>query len=337
MSSKSEPRKIRWNVTSRDRGKRLDHFLKERIPRMSRERIKDAIRTRVEVAGRARVRPSTLLTTGDEVIVAWPEMSDAPVFAGEVGSGSPAPEGVSGSGAPAGFAGGISILHCDESLLVVDKPAGLLAHGTSSSKGPTLLGALAHQGHAGVHLVHRLDRETSGVMALGRTREAGRSLSEIFASGRAAKTYVAVVFGEVAGDEGVIDLPLGAARGSAVHIKQGVDALEGRRARTDFRVVKRIPGFTLLELRPRTGRRHQIRVHLQAAGHPVVGDKLYGPRESHHLRFLERGFDERMRRDLLAERQLLHALRLEIPHPADGSPMTFEAPIPGDIAGFIKR
>jgi 23S rRNA pseudouridine1911/1915/1917 synthase len=316
MTSPGGPRRIRWRVTSRDAGRRLDHFLKERIPRMSRERIKEAIRTRVEVQGRARARPSTLLTAGDEVIVTWPGAATGP-------QASP----------PAG----VPLLHADAAIVVVDKPAGVLSHGTASSRGPTLLGALALQGLAGLQLAHRLDRETSGVVALGRTREAARSLSEAFASGRTSKTYLAVVFGEVRDDEGVIDLPLGAARGSAVHIKQGVDHASGRPAVTAFRVRARAPGFTLLELTPRTGRRHQIRVHLQAAGHPVVGDKLYGPRESHHLRYLTGGFDDRMRRELLAERQLLHALRLEIPHPLDGRSMSFEAPVPADMADFLER
>jgi len=305
-------------VTSRDRGRRLDHFLMERIPRMSRERIKEAIRTRVEVAGRTTARPSTQLAAGDEVIVTWPETEPSAAFA-------------------PGESPGVPILHSDAALLVVDKPAGLLAHGTSSSKGATLLGALALQGESGLHLVHRLDRETSGVVALGKTREAGRNLSEAFASGRAVKTYVAVVFGEVRDEEGEIDLPLGAARGSAVHIKQGIDPIAGKPARTRYRVLERIPGFTLLELRPRTGRRHQLRVHLQAAGHSIVGDKLYGTRESHHPRFITSGFDAKMRRELLAERQLLHALRLEIPHPIDGRPIAFEAPLPADIEAFLRR
>ncbi len=299
----------------------------ERIPRMSRERIKEAIRTRVEVAGRATAQPSTQLTEGDEVIVTWPETEAPPA----------APDGARDQGEGSGAPRGVTLLHSDEALLVVDKPAGLLAHGTSSSKGATLLGALAAQGFRDLPLVHRLDRETSGVVALGKTREAGRNLSEAFASGCAVKTYIAVVFDEVRDDAGEIDLPLGAARGSAVHIKQGVDAVGGKRAVTRYRVLGRIAGFTLLELRPGTGRRHQLRVHLQAAGHPVVGDKLYGARESHHLRFIATGFDERMRRELLTERQLLHALRLEIPHPLDGRRMAFEAPIPADIEAFLRR
>lgn len=278
---------------------------------MSRARIQEAIRTRVEIAGRI-VRPATELSEGDEVIVTWP---------------APA--------APSGAVPPIAVLHEDPDLLVVDKPAGLLAHATASSKGFTLLGALEAVGRTGLGLVHRLDRETSGVLVLGRTPEAARALSKAFAAGRARKTYLAVVFGRLGRDEGLIDLPLGAARGSAIHIKQGVDRESGRPARTRFRVRERLDGFTFLELRPETGRRHQIRVHLREAGHPVVGDKLYGPREAHHLRFLAGGLDERMRRELLADRQLLHAWRLEIPHPRGGI-CAFEAPVPADMLEFIE-
>jgi 23S rRNA-/tRNA-specific pseudouridylate synthase len=112
-----------------------------------------------------------------------------------------------------------------------------------------------------------------------------------------------------------------------VHIKQGIDREGGRAARTEYRVRERLDGFTCLELRPRTGRRHQIRVHLQAIGHPIVGDKLYAAGEAHHLRHLARGFDERMRRDLLA------ALR----HPAGGREVRFEAPLPEDMREFLLR
>jgi 23S rRNA pseudouridine1911/1915/1917 synthase len=306
-------RRITYSATVRDRGKRLDLFLKERIPRMSRERIKEAIRTRVEVAGRGTVRPATELNDGDRVIVTYPNP-------GDVGAADPVP-----------------ILFEDPHLLAVDKPSGLLVHGTASSRGPDLLSRLTAAGGPPLHLVHRLDRETSGVLVLGKTVPAARALSELFAARGARKTYMAVVFGAVRDGAGEIDLPLGRARSSAVHIKQGVDREGGYPARTRYRVLVRLDGFTVLELIPLTGRRHQLRVHLQALGHPVVGDKLYGARESHHLRYLAGGFDDGMRRELLAERQLLHARRLEIPHPVGGRKLDLVSPIPKEIRAFIRR
>jgi len=310
-----EPRRILvYRVTGRDEGSRLDLFLKERIPRMSREGIKEAIGARVAVAGRPRARPSTLLHAGDEVAVTYPKGEP------ETADG-PAPD----------------LLHEDEALVVVNKPAGMLVHATSASSSLSLLGALRAAGREGLHLVHRLDRETSGAVVLAKTSAAAAVLSRAFARGEVEKTYVAIVFGVVEEEEGVVDLPLGRAERSAVHIKQGVDRERGRPARTEFRVTRRLGGFTCLTLRPRSGRRHQIRVHLQAIGHPVVGDKLYAAGEAHHLRHLERGFDERMRRELLAERHLLHASAIALRHPVDGRKVTFEAPLPGDMREFLLR
>ena len=319
MGSPPRPREITYRVTGRDQGRRLDLFLKERIPRMSREGIKEAILTRVAIAGRRKARPSTPLRAGDEVIVTWPPEEDARAWEA---APSPSP--------------GPVVIHEDLCLLVVDKPAGMLVHATSSSTRPSLLGVLRSQGHGELHLVHRLDRETSGVVVLARDAASARHLSGAFARGEVEKIYVAVVFGEVEESHGVIDLPLGGAAGSAIHIKQGVDEKAGRSSRTEFSVSERVPGFTVLELRPRTGRRHQLRVHSQAIGHPIVGDKLYAARESHHVRFIERGFDTRMREELLAERQLLHAARITLPHPSTGRRETFAAPLPADIEAFIS-
>lgn len=318
MGADEGPRKVTYRAGARDAGKRLDLFLKEKIPRMSRERVKEVIRQRVEVRGRGGVRPSTELAPGDEVVVTLPETDRA----GSLTDHDPAPQ--------------IPVLHRDAEVLAVSKPAGLLVHGTTSSQGPTLLGLLKEAYPGDLHLVHRLDRETSGVVVLGRSAAAGRFLSEAFAGGQVSKRYLAVVFGEVGKEEGVIDLPLGPAPESAVHIKQGVNRRAGREAVTAYRVARRLAGFTLLEVSPRTGRRHQIRAHLQAAGHPVVGDKLYGPRESHHIRFRIHGFDRRMREDLVAERHLLHAWRMEIPHPSRREALALEAPLPGDMASFLE-
>lgn len=286
---------------------------------MSREGIKAAIRTRVAVRGRTAVRPATTLRAGDVVVVAYPVLDAA-------GEPPPGPAAVPEP----------EILHDDAHLLAVNKPPGILVHPTASSTGPSLLGWLRSREAGPLHLVHRLDRDTSGAVVLARTAEAARTLSRAFASGEVAKTYLAVVFGSVGPDAGTIELPLGKASGSAVHVKQGVAAM-GRPARTDYRVIERLDGFTLLELSPRTGRRHQIRVHLQAIGHPVAGDRLYGARESHHVRFRASGFDERMRRDVVAERHLLHAASLELPHPETGRRLTIAAPLPADMAGFVER
>jgi 23S rRNA pseudouridine1911/1915/1917 synthase len=317
MTDSVDSRKVVYGVGEKDQGLRLDLFLGERIPRMSRQGIKTAISTRVSVTGRGRIKPSTLLRLGDEVIVVWPRAENLPLAM--LPSGEPM----------------VPVLYEDPEIIVVAKPASLRMHATASSTGPSLLGDARARWGEEIRLVHRLDRETSGIVVLARTRDAARSLSDAFASGEVKKRYLAVVFGEMEADEGLIDLALGPAEGSAVHIKQGVRERDGRKAVSGYKVLARGGGFSQVEVTPRTGRRHQIRVHLAAIGHPLVGDKLYGARESHHLRFLERGFDEKMRREILTERQLLHAAWIRFPHPDRQEPFEIESPLPADMRDFV--
>ena len=295
---------------------RLDHFLKERIPKMSRSSIQKAIWTRVEIAGGRPAKPSSLLRPGDVVRV------------------MPVPDPIEDE--PAIH---VPVLHEDEDLIVIDKPAGLLVHPSNRVKKGSVTYLLGRQTRGVIHLVHRLDRETSGVMVIARSPGAARSLSAQMAREipGASKEYLAVVFGEMVLASGEVDLPIGKAVGSAVYVKRGVNHEEGRPSRTSFEVVARGGGFSLVRAWLQTGRRHQIRVHLAAIGHAVVGDKLYGPTESHYLRFIRSGFDERMHRELLSERQLLHAGRLSFVHPRTGERLRFAAPIPSDMSGFIGR
>lgn len=293
---------------------RLDVYLKERIPKLSRTRIQEAIRTRVRVPGRGAPKPSLLLRPGDRVMVmpVPPPVEEEPAVT-------------------------VPILHQDEDLIVIDKPAGLLAHPSNHVHKGSVTYVLARMFEGPLHLVHRLDRETSGTMAIARSAPTARALSAQMSreTEGAAKTYVAIVFGEMAVGEGVVDLPIGPAVRSAVYVKRGVNQERGRASRTAFRVLARGGGFSFVEVTLTTGRRHQIRVHLAAIGHAVVGDKLYGPAESHYLRFIRGGFDEKMRDQLLAERQLLHASRLALRHPRSGETLVFDAPLPRDMSDFL--
>ena len=295
---------------------RLDVFLKERIPKLSRSRIQDAIGTRVEVPGRGRVKPSTLLRPGETVVVlpVPPPVEDEPECL-------------------------VPILHLDDDMLVIDKPAGLLVHPSSHVRKGSVTYLLSQKIDGPIHLVHRLDRETSGLMVIARSSESARALSAQMAREveGAEKVYLACVFGEMGVTRGVIDLPIGSAVKSAVYVKRGVNPARGRPSRTHFEVAARAGGFSLVKVGLTTGRRHQIRVHLAAAGHAVVGDKLYGPAESHYLRFIRGGFDERMKRELLADRQLLHAVELGVRHPRTGAPMRFASPPPADMREFMAR
>ncbi len=299
-------------VGDRDPSIRLDLFLKARIPKLSRRRIQDAIRTRVLVPGHTSPKPATLLRQGDTVVVepAAPPPEEEPDIR-------------------------VPVLYQDDELLVIDKPAGLLAHPSNHVKKGSLTYVLSRQIDGPIHLVHRLDRETSGVMVIARSAAVARELSRQVGRERVGmrKSYLAIVFGELKIGEGCIDLPIGKAERSAVYVKRGVNEEQGRASRTLFRLESRGGGFSLVRAWLHTGRRHQIRVHLAAIGHPVVGDKLYGPAESHYLRFIKGGFDERMQRELLTERQMLHASELTFRHPR-GHEMGFEAPVPPDMRAF---
>ena len=186
-----------------------------------------------------------------------------------------------------------------------------------------------------VSIINRLDRETSGLVLIAKTRAAARHFCTLMERGRIAKQYLALVWGWPAEDQFAIDAPLlrqGTRHTSRIHLKQCVHPA-GAPARTRFQVVRRFTRdgpFALVRAFPETGRMHQIRVHLAHAGHPVVGDKIYGPSEDHYLTFIETGWTAALEQALLLRRHALHSAVLEIP---DDS-LRWEAPLPRDIAAF---
>jgi 23S rRNA pseudouridine1911/1915/1917 synthase len=217
------------------------------------------------------------------------------------------------------------LLYCDEHLCAVDKPAGVLAQATRvTERGalPELCAALLGQA---VHVVHRLDRETSGVTLLGRTSEAAAALGQAFQRGEVHKTYLALCARPPEPAAGTVDAPLGPVPGRpGLHrVTPGGDA-----ALTRYRTLATTPepaattpaGVTLVEARPATGRTHQVRVHLAHVGAALLGDPRYG--------------GPRRLGDREVPRVMLHAWRLELPHPLSGAPLAFEAPIPPDFAAL---
>ncbi len=305
-------------VTDPDTRLRLDRYLSHRFTYRSRTQW-----ARVIDSGRIRVngqpcRPSTSIRTGDQIDYLPPPRVEPPVTVE------------------------IPILLDDEVVLAVNKPANLPVHPSGRYFRNTLLCLLLESrgetlDHPGIRIVHRLDRETSGVVLFGKTRAAAAYLSRQFEDRTVSKEYLALVHGVPEQERFTVDAPLGRDLGSRV--RKAVGVVEGgRRAVTEFEVVARGPAHALLTARPRTGRLHQIRVHARHAGFPIAGDKLYGLSEEFFLKLAAgTAYTEEDRARLLHFRQGLHAWRITLRHPATEAPFTVEAPLPEDLRGLCAR
>ena len=209
----------------------------------------------------------------------------------------------------------LSLIHEDDDLLVVNKPAGLVCHPSKTGELSSLIGRVRlYLGHAEGRLVNRLDRETSGIVLIGKNARVARELGALFSASGVKKHYRALVHGHVVEDALDIDAPIGRDDRSAVAIKDTVRA-DGAFARTQCRVLSRFfrngEAFTSLDVAPITGRKHQIRIHLAHIGHHIVGDKIYGADEQIYLRFVTHRLTDDDRRRLIWETHALHAQLLE--------------------------
>src|SRR5690606_11992684 len=185
---------------------------------------------------------------------------------------------------------------------------------------------------------HRLDRETSGLVVCGRGPEASRRLMRSFVGGKEEKAYLGICEGHPSQDRFRIEAPLSLGT-DAVRIAMRVDPVEGKEALTDVEVLDRFTRnglpFSLVRARPVTGRQHQIRIHLAHAGHPLVGDKIYGPDPGYFDRFSKGELEPEAWERLRLPRHALHAAWLQLPHPGTGASVTFECPLPGDLQAFL--
>ncbi|MDO8426799.1 MAG: RluA family pseudouridine synthase [Deltaproteobacteria bacterium] len=305
-----------FTVTSADASKRLDVFLADKVPGVTRSRMQALIREgRVKVNGKG-VKAGQKVREGDKVEVNIPE---------------PAPLKVAPEEIP------IEILYEDRDVIVVNKPAGLAVHPGAGRFSGTLVNAvLAHTksistigGPLRPGIVHRLDKDTTGVLVMAKNDLSHISLAKQFKDHTSRRKYVALVWGAIKADEGTIDYALG--RDTAHRKKISIRARSKRKAVTHYKVLRRYHHSTLVELKLETGRTHQIRVHLAAINHPVVGDQTYGKRAIpfNLPKAVIDGFKK-------IKRQCLHAMTLGFTHPGTGGYMEFSAPIPPDMDGLLK-
>ena len=221
------------------------------------------------------------------------------------------------------------VIHEDEDLLVVNKSGEVVCHPSKFGPTSSLVGAAReYLGIDTVHLVFRLDRETSGVVVMAKNAAMASRLQKAMQTRKVGKRYLTLLHGEL-NDPVWVDQPLGPEVDSPVHVKDHVRS-DGKEAQTQFVPLASHGGFTAVEVRPRTGRKHQIRAHAQWLGHPVVGDKIYGPDANLFLQFIEEGWGTELERQLLIRRQALHCAEIDL-RPT-GIDRVFRAEWPDDLA-----
>jgi len=291
-----------------DAGKRLDAFLHERLPEYSRSRLQSWIKDGRVLIDQRPVRPSLVLRGAENVVV---EPASLPALRAT-------PEDLP-----------LKILYEDEDVVVIDKPPGMVVHAGAGHSSGTLVNALLHRfeilssgsGELRPGIVHRLDKETSGVLVVARNDKAHQALAAQFRNREVEKIYLALVHGRMKARTSRIDTPI--ARDPVRRTRMTTKLASGRTALTQYRVLEELGLLSYLEVRIGTGRTHQIRVHLSSIRHPVVGDRLYGaPANIPNLPPLDRFF--------------LHAHRLTFKLPSTGIARTFESPLPPELIEFLQ-
>ena len=314
-SVEAEEAALVFDVSEEDAGARLDAFLAARVEGVSRTSLKRAIEDGDALVDGRASKPSYKLRAGERVEVELPEPPAAEVE----------PEHIP-----------LDIVYEDEEVVVVNKPAGMVVHPAAGVRSGTLANALAFRfqnsefgASSRPGIVHRLDRDTSGLIVVAKTSRAHESLSEQFRARTVFKSYAALVHGATKEEKGRVEQPVG--RDTRNRTRMGV-VRGGRAALTLWRVRRRFERFTLLDVEIKTGRTHQIRVHLAWIKHPVVGDETYGMGRDKTIA------DPRLRSAIASMgRQFLHAARLGFHHPRTGEWVSFDAPPPAELARLLEE
>jgi 23S rRNA pseudouridine1911/1915/1917 synthase len=308
-------------------GRRLDAYLAEAIPTVSRSRVRRGIDQKLALVNGAPQRASFRVSAGERIELTVPAAAEGPQA-----------EPID-----------LDVLYEDDAMVVINKPPGMVVHPAKGHWSGTLAAALVHRfetlsavgGAARPGIVHRLDRDTSGVIAIAKTDAAHEALAAQFHDRQVAKEYMAIVAGRPDRDADRVVAAIGPHPTHREKMAIREDHADSRPAETFFEVVERFPGFALIRAKPKTGRTHQIRLHLMHLRTPVLCDKLYGGRTkitAGELRTITRrkcatGVPDAA---TLLNRQALHAYRLAIQHPADGRTLEFEAPLPDDMARMLS-
>ncbi|HOG71933.1 MAG TPA: RluA family pseudouridine synthase [Tenuifilaceae bacterium] len=312
-----------------DRGQaqiRIDRFLTDKIKNVSRNRIQSAADAGNIVVNGKPVKPSYKVKPLDSIsiVMAYPPR-DTDIK----------PENIP-----------LSILYEDDSLLVVDKPAGMVVHPAHGNFSGTLVNALLYHlrdvplfssGEVRPGLVHRIDKNTSGILVVAKDEVSMNRLARQFFERTTSRKYIALVWGDMEADEGTIKGNIGRSVRDRKKMQVFTDEEQGKHAVTHWRVVERFGYVTLVECRLETGRTHQIRVHFEYIHHPIFNDEVYGGNKilrgtlhSHYKQFVENCFE-------ICPRHALHAKTLGFTHPLSGMEMNFESPLPNDISALIEK
>lgn len=316
-------------VSAENSGQRLDKFCADNFPNLSRERVKQLIANNgIAIKGQHNLKPSTKIEAGWVIKCDIPEANDA----------DPQPENIP-----------LEILFEDEDVIVINKPAGMVVHPAAGNWTGTLVNALLFHcgdtlsGIGGVKrpgIVHRLDKDTSGVMMVAKNDHAHAHLSEQLADRSLSRIYHALVWDIPVPPVGTIDIAMG--RDHKNRLKQAIkrgDANSSRNAVTHYKMIENFDdAMALVECKLETGRTHQIRVHMQAKGHPLVGDPLYGAQKTLQISRAGR-LDEAYDKQAIIDfpRQALHAYEISFIHPSTDEEMYFTAEMPDDMANLMRK
>ena len=293
-------------VTEADAGQRLDKLLAEQLPELTRSAIQNLMREGCVTLAGAPLRKNAKAAVGDTIWIELPEPKETELVPEEIP---------------------LDIIYEDDDIVVVNKPRGMVVHPAPGNWSGTLVNALMYHcgdslsginGEIRPGIVHRIDKDTSGLLVVAKNDRAHQSLAEQIKEHSAGRRYYAVVYGAPREDKGTVNAPIARHR---VDRKKMAVTEGGRQAITHYEVLERYRGYTYMAFQLETGRTHQIRVHMAHIGHPIIGDPLYGPSKDKWK----------------LDGQCLHAGQLTLTHPATGERMTFEAPLPAYFTTVLQK